>query len=257
MKIKSADVSVITPFFNDWATIDRCLESISQQTLPVKQIIIIDDCSEEPLSAVYITAHHPHIAKITTIIKNKTNQGASHSRNKGIAAATSKYMAFLDADDQWHPQKIEIQYREMECKNLKFSYHSYSSNNKTNIKPQEISHNLTKKINPIRFIFGNFICTPTVMVDRETFINFDERLQRMEDYKCWIENNLIHDIHHIKSTLCFGFKKPIGDSGLSGSIKKMHNDCKNALNILYKERKISLLYYIIALSIENTKYIFR
>jgi len=100
-----ADVSVIVPAFNVASTIDRALKSVLNQTLLPKEIIVVDDGSED--ETVDVVSNFSSLSSTTELILiRQHNQGAGAARNRAIAVAKSKYVAFLDADDEWEPRKI-------------------------------------------------------------------------------------------------------------------------------------------------------
>jgi len=255
MKINQiADVTAIVPYYNSRKTIDRAIQSILNQTLQVKEIIVIDDGSEENQK---ITANDfKNLSNTIKIISTK-NSGASSARNTGVLESNTKYLAFLDADDAWHPQKIEIQYKFMETSKATLSAHGYIPN-KTKETPR-ISDNCINNINSTfikkyKFIFGSVFFTPTVMVLRENFILFDQRLSRSEDYKCWVENFKKDGFFFLDANLSFGFKNPMGASGLSFDILKMHKEYIKSLYLLLKDDRISLLFFLSSFTIEKIKY---
>jgi glycosyltransferase involved in cell wall biosynthesis len=101
-------VSVIIPVFNSEKTIQRAIDSVLNQTYPNIEIIIIDDwCTDNTLSVVKaIQVEHPD--KIHLFL-NQKNLGPGGSRNQGIALAKGEFLAFLDSDDTWMPNKLELQ----------------------------------------------------------------------------------------------------------------------------------------------------
>lgn len=107
----AADVSVIIPHFNRPAFLDRALESVSRQTLPVAEVIVVDDGSEpEQWRLAREVLRRRGAALPIQILRSERNQGANAARNRGIDAATRRYVAFLDCDDLWMPEKIRTQY---------------------------------------------------------------------------------------------------------------------------------------------------
>ena len=98
-------VSIITPLYNSEAFIIQTIHSVLQQSYTNWELVLIDDCSTDNT----ITIVNNFIAGNNQIklIKNKENQGAAVSRNKGVMAAKGDYIAFLDADDLWKPKKLE------------------------------------------------------------------------------------------------------------------------------------------------------
>lgn len=247
---KFADVSVIIPYFNSEKTIKRCLDSVINQSLPVNEIIIVDDGSENKYWLPnFLSKYNDSRIKLF----QQKNSGAAAARNLAVNHAKSKYIAFLDSDDIWHEEKIKIQYSYMEKNNIFLSAHGYLP------KPQENHVNLfntpnTKEIKKLFFIKGSLFSTPTVMVQKKNFLLFDTRLQCSEDYKCWINNYSNGAYIYIDLYLANGFKNPVGESGLSGDISNMHSEYKKALELLLKEKNISLAYYYLAKFIEEIKY---
>jgi succinoglycan biosynthesis protein ExoO len=99
-------VSVIIPAYNASAVLSRALDSALAQTVPALEIIVIDDCSTDDTVALakrYADAH-PSIK----LIQQAQNGGPSRARNVGIKAATGTWVAVLDADDAWRPERIAV-----------------------------------------------------------------------------------------------------------------------------------------------------
>ena len=98
-------VSVITPVYNAETVIGKTLESIFKQTYKNIEIVLVDDCSSDNSQQVIeeYRINHPEIV----YFRQPTNQGAGAARNKALELAKGQYVAFLDADDLWHPEKTE------------------------------------------------------------------------------------------------------------------------------------------------------
>lgn len=247
-----ADVSVILPSFNSKDTIFRAIDSITSQTLLPEEIIIIDDCSDSPEYLATIPDYIGHRIR-TKIIRLPENRGAAHARNTGISHATSTYLAFLDADDCWHIEKLSIQIPLMIKYGVNLSGHRYICNlNGSGFSPA------TKPqwhfIHYQKLLLKNYFATPTVIAKKNNFQGFDENLMRMEDHKCWLENTLMRPALLIDLPLAGGFKHPIGQSGLSADIHAMHRDAISAFYSLYCESKISLFECTLAMTLEYAKY---
>ena len=116
-------VSIITPSYNSEHFIIDSINSILSQTYKDWELIIIDDCSKDATVKKIL----PFIEKYKNInlIKLEKNSGPAIARNTGIEAATGKYIAFLDSDDIWLPDKLEKQVEFMDKNNIDFSFHSY------------------------------------------------------------------------------------------------------------------------------------
>lgn len=121
--IAGTGVSVITPTYNAGRTIVRTIESVAAQTYGVMEHIVIDDGSSDNTVAIVrsLTARYSHLK----LIEGARNSGAGAARNRGIEAAQGKYIAFLDSDDVWFPNKLEQQIGFMERNSVCFSYGDY------------------------------------------------------------------------------------------------------------------------------------
>jgi glycosyltransferase involved in cell wall biosynthesis len=97
-------VSVIIPTFNRAAVIGRAIKSVLAQTHSVHEIIIVDDASSDNTVQASLNCY-----PACRIIQFRRNQGAQAARSAGIQAATGEWIAFLDSDDWWLPQKLEWQ----------------------------------------------------------------------------------------------------------------------------------------------------
>ena len=98
-------VSVVIPVYNRESTVARALLSVVAQTLHDIEIIVVDDASTDGTVEVIRQINDPRVICIAC----DTNNGAAAARNRGIAAATGSFIAFLDSDDYWAPDKLERQ----------------------------------------------------------------------------------------------------------------------------------------------------
>ncbi|WP_299208241.1 glycosyltransferase family 2 protein [uncultured Dokdonia sp.] len=116
-------VSIITPLYNAENYITATIKSIQNQTYTHWEHIIVNDVSTDAsLQIVESFAKRDSRIKVVTLSRNS---GAAQSRNKATEIATGAYIAFLDADDLWHPQKLEKQLQFMQENNAAVSYTSY------------------------------------------------------------------------------------------------------------------------------------
>jgi len=116
-------VSIITPLYNSQAFIAETINSVLNQSYKNWELILIDDCSSDntlDIVSEFITKHNN-----IKLIKNANNSGAAISRNKGIEAAKGDYIAFLDADDLWKPEKLEKQIAFMKLEDCDVCFSSY------------------------------------------------------------------------------------------------------------------------------------
>ena len=111
-------LSIIVPSYNRKAEVPALLESLTQQTSSNFEVIIVDDCSKDP---VEVTQSYPFVVKV---IRNETNQGAAESRNIGARASKGDWLLFLDDDDRFMSEKSEKVLQVIEQNpDINFIYH--------------------------------------------------------------------------------------------------------------------------------------
>lgn len=117
-------VSIITPTWNCAEYICDTIKSMQKQTYPYFEILIQDDCSDDGTDKVV----EPYAQKDARIKYecNSQNSGAAITRNNALKRAKGRWIAFLDSDDLWEPEKLEHQVKFMVENNYAFSYHEYS-----------------------------------------------------------------------------------------------------------------------------------
>lgn len=115
-------VSIITPSYNTAKFIGKTIESVQTQTHRNWELIIVDDCSSDNTDEVVADYLNDDRIKY---IKNEKNSGAAISRNRALREAKGKWIAFLDSDDLWLPEKLERQICFMEKNGYHFSYTNY------------------------------------------------------------------------------------------------------------------------------------
>ncbi len=120
-------VSIITPSYNCAAMITETLLSVQFQTFTNWEHIIIDDASDDNSQAILDA--HCQLEPRARWIGLSQNQGAAVARNAGIEAARGRYIAFLDSDDLWHPEKLRKQLAFMTKDYIEFSFCSYDKIN--------------------------------------------------------------------------------------------------------------------------------
>lgn len=180
------NISVIIPTYNSEETIQRALNSVVVQTFAPSEIIVVDDCSVDKTYEILDRFRLENSGKNNIrLFKNSQNSGPAHTRNKGIQEATGDWIAFLDADDFWHPQKLEIQMEVATKSNCQFI------GSTCKIVP-EVNERITgspqfKTLKPYQFLFKNFFVTPSVIIKRTSLLQFSEEMKHSEDYDLWIK----------------------------------------------------------------------
>ena len=115
-------VSIIMPSYNTGRFIKEAIESVLAQTYTNWELLIVDDCSSDNTDVIvkqFLNDERIHY------LKNEVNSGAAISRNRALREAKGKWIAFLDSDDLWVPEKLEQQIVFMQEKDYHFSYTNY------------------------------------------------------------------------------------------------------------------------------------
>lgn len=177
-------VSIIMPSYNTARYISESIESVLSQTYTNWELIIVDDCSTDNTDDIVKPYLEDNRIKY---LKNEKNSGAAISRNYALREAKGRWIAFLDSDDLWLPQKLEKQIEFMEKNNYSFSYTAYE-------QIDEASQNLNiqvwgpKKINKrgqYNFCWQGCL---TVMYDAEKIGLIQiEDLKKNNDYAMWLK----------------------------------------------------------------------
>jgi glycosyltransferase involved in cell wall biosynthesis len=103
------DVSVIIPTYNRCKFVQEAIDSVLAQTYTNFELIVVDDGSTDGTGEVIQSKYQGKLIYIW-----QKNQGRSKARNLGISISTGKYLAFLDSDDKWHPEKLMNQVKSLE-----------------------------------------------------------------------------------------------------------------------------------------------
>lgn len=114
-------VSIIMPSYNTGRFIAESIQSVLAQTYTNWELLIVDDSSTDDTDVVVAQFSNSRIR----YLKNEKNSGAAVSRNWALREAKGRWIAFLDSDDLWHPEKLEKQLAFMEKNDCSFSYTAY------------------------------------------------------------------------------------------------------------------------------------
>lgn len=186
-----ASVSVIIPAYQAAGTIGRTLGSIVIQSVKPLEVIVVDDGSDDGTIEAAENMRET-MSGINLMILRQDHKGAGAARNKGLEAATADYVAFLDADDEWLPEKLARSLEEIRRTNSVLVSHNYllheSSGREIAVEkcdknfqaPGDRFVNLYKK---------GYIATSAVVAKREAILavgGFDESLPTAQDFALWL-----------------------------------------------------------------------
>jgi teichuronic acid biosynthesis glycosyltransferase TuaG len=193
-------ISVVLPVYNSEKYILETLRSVVNQTLTPDEVIVVDDKSTDGTESVVRALMENH-DNIRLISLRENSGGPATPRNLGVGAAKGDFIAFLDADDVWHSQKLEIQYALTKDTNVDFvssrSWKLLSERAPTEsnlIKNRMPKIHKTTMVTRKDFICRNPLCASSVFVKKRIVekIRFDNRKEfvAIEDYVAWRK---IHD----------------------------------------------------------------
>lgn len=253
----ACSVSVVIPCFNNKKTIRRAFDSVISQKLLPAEVIFIDDFSQDATLEIihHIQSDYPKLVKV---LKLNINQGAATARNYGWDSAESEYIAFLDADDVWHPDKLKIQFEFMKSnQGISISGHTHQIKSSVSEPWVRASPFKFKVLRKWSLLFSNQFCTPSVMLKREIPFRFLTGKRYAEDYLLWLQIGLSDfGVAKFDMPLVATFKDNFGSSGLSSNLIKMQLGEFDCYWNLYKLRLINLILFF-ATSVYSTIKFFR
>lgn len=188
-------VTVIIPLFNAEKYIAQTIESVISQTYQNWELIIVDDCSTDNSTEI-VKGYEAKDRRIKLIELKSNFGGPARPRNIGLDMSNGDYLAFLDADDVWLKDKLQVQVREMKLNNLDFTSTDSNfidiNNNDTIINKYKIIvflKKLKRKAKLSDVIKGNFIRTSSVIISKKFISKFDENKDfiGVEDLHLWMK----------------------------------------------------------------------
>ncbi len=177
-------VSIITPAYNAAPYLAETIRSVQNQTFFDWEMIIVDDCSKD--NTLSIARSLSETDDRIKVYQNSKNSGVAATRNFALEKANGKYIAFLDSDDLWLPEKLEKQIDFMDSNQYVLTYTNYQKfDTNTGQRYKKIIR--APKVMTAKKIFGNTsIGCLTVMVNREMSGQFQmPLLNHMEDNITW------------------------------------------------------------------------
>ncbi len=193
------DCATVIPVYNRKQQLPRAIESVLNQTVPPREIIVVDDGSTDGVAGL-VRLKYPEVR-----ILSQSNKGVSAARNLGITESQSEWISFLDSDDEWLPSKLE---RQRQCLHLHPDIHICHCD--------EIWYRNQIRVNPGKrhkkrggWIYHH--CLPlcvispsAVMINRTVFQQvgmFDESLPVCEDYDLWLRITCRFEVGYVDQPL--------------------------------------------------------
>jgi glycosyltransferase involved in cell wall biosynthesis len=241
-----AFVSVLIPCYRCSETIARALASVATQTMLPKEVVLVEDASSD--NGLTLKVLNEQAAKYADSFEVKVialnhNQGAANARNVGWNAASQPYIALLDADDAWHPQKIEIQYKFMqENPEIVLSGHAAKIVTDDSQPDWKLGCFDFKNISKNSLLISNPFVTPSVMMKKDIAFRFDSTKRYVDDHLLWLQiafDN--YSVAKLSTALVAIYKPMFGASGLSSHLWAMEKAELDNYWLLYKNKNIGFI----------------
>jgi len=254
-------ISVVIPMYNSEDTIIRALDSIKNQTAieKIEEIIVVNDGSADN-SLEIVKKYSEANKKLPIIIIDKENGGVSSARNSGLKEAKGEWIALLDSDDEWLPNKIELQVNtiqehpeidflggDIDDRGLKILWRKIEGIYKANVKD---------------VCLKMFPQTSTAVFRRSIFEQiggYDENQSYAEDGNYFLKICAHYNYYHLPIQMVYygGGKSGFGVSGLSANLKEMHKGNMKNIAEMRINNYISKTTYLFLIIFYWIKYIRR
>lgn len=245
--------SVVIPVFNCEKTITETLKSVLNQTFTDYEIIIINDCSTD--ETLNIINNFKTNFNYITIISNMRNIGVAESRNIGVKIAKGIYIAFLDGDDIWEPEKLKKQKDVIDKTNCDLCCTSYSFIDE-NTHCIKNTYNVPYYISYKMLLKENIIGCSSVVIKKHLLLKFPmHSIYQHEDYALWL--SIARNGYTI-----IGINEPLMKYRIhsnSRSYKKI-NAAKGRLIVYLKQEKLNIyktIYYFCCYAINALRKFYR
>lgn len=224
-------ISVVIPAYNASCWIAETIGSVLAQTYRRKEIIVVDDDSTDDTPAIVRS-----FRGVTYL--RKENGGEGSARNVGISESSGEYVAFLDSDDLWHPEKLSLQYDLLSASGLAWCYSdALAFDGDTG----RILHPMSRIQRPrsgdvlVRLFLGDFIPCPTPLIRKTVFEDvglFDEspELLMRADWDLWLRIAAKHKVGFIDKPLAYYRVHP----GSGSNAEQLSTAFKSQLRVLEK-----------------------
>ena len=238
MKNKMPLVSAVITTHNRPQYLENAIKSVLRQTFQDLECIVVDDASSDSTESIY--KNDPRIVYVQ--ISNEESRGGNHARNVGIEHAKGEYIAFLDDDDVWLPQKIEKQLQLFQknskavvfCGRIFKKVSPEGCSFQNSVPPQKFSGNIS------RLILCTYVTsTSCLMIPRSLFAEvglFDENLIFWQEYELTIRLAQIADFYFVPEPLVECLDETGNPQRISNKVASWKK------NVTYIRMKHSVLY---------------
>jgi glycosyltransferase involved in cell wall biosynthesis len=253
-------ISVVIPCYRCGDTLGRAFASVLAQSRLPHEIIMVDDCSndgQKTLDAMRrFQESTPNI--VVKIVSLEKNVGPGSARNAGWDLATQPLIAFLDADDSWHPQKLEIQGSLM-LSHPEIDLTGHTSINLAKERPPAVLPPLQSlPISTMHLLLSNCLPMRSVMLKRCLEQRFCSGKRQAEDYLLWLTLAYLgRRLELLNLPLSYSYKEDFGEDGLSAQLSQGYSGVVDTYKQLLEAGYISKALYVALIFLAYPKYIRR
>lgn len=211
------ECSVVIPAYNASNTIQHCIASCYAQILQPKEIVIVDDCSQDDTWQVILSLAATYITIPIICLRNEQNAGVAATRNIGILQAQYPFVALLDSDDSWHPDKLAVCLAVLHSNpGIPILFHDYST--ETDMDSPVAFASVAYHAETVQeVIFSNKIQGSGIVFRRAAGIHFDPRFRYAEDLEFGIRYVKTASILHLEALLTKTNRLQLSAGGLSSN----------------------------------------
>ena len=234
-------VSVVMPCYRCAQTVARAVASVAAQTAMPAELILVEDGSADDTRPALQALRDRYPTGWIRLVLMDQNVGAASARNAGWDVACQPHIAFLDADDAWHPRKLEIQHAFMQAHpDVVLSGHGFRMLKESVLPDWPVMPGRFERIGKWALMRSNQFVTPSVMVRRDVGQRFVEKQRYMEDHMLWLKI-ICSGGRIVKLTVDLAaiYKEPFGITGLSAQVWLMERSDLGNYRRLYQGHYIT------------------
>jgi glycosyltransferase involved in cell wall biosynthesis len=251
-----APVSVVVPCFRCADTISSAVASVAAQVVLPAEVLLVDDASDDGTLERLKEIAQCYPDGWIKVLAMPRNGGPSGARNLGWEHATQAWIAFLDADDSWHPQKLRLQLEALaEDPRIALLAHRMNVQARSD-PPPALRYPLRVRVSPRHLLtLRSPFPTASIMLRRNLPFRFDESRRRAEDFLLWAQILLSgYRCAKINQVLASWHKAPFGAGGLSGDLGAMYRAAVDTRKTLYAQGLIGQPQMYVAHAISLVRY---
>lgn len=244
-------ISAIIPCYRCAGTVRRAVLSVAAQVRRPVELVLVDDASDDDTGPV-LRALQSEFGAWLRIIALTANRGAAAARNAGWDAAQGAYVAFLDADDAWLPDKIDRQHRFMQA-HPEFAITGHLA--RYGERTPDAQDAEFREITRLMVLLKNPMVTPSFMLRRDTPLRFEAHARHMEDHR-FLQEAVFRGLRvaRLRDVLAVVHKPAYGAAGLSSQLWAMERGELGNYSSLRKSRRIGAVAYGLLVAYSLSKY---